>query len=237
VLRRAKWLGGLRVLRIGPFTEEDYTRHAPSSIHAPGDQAHHLVAKAPKLEELYLMAYDVDTAKVFSQPLPNLRVLQVYHVDRYPFDRLARNSSLTTLTHLLCHPKARMSYDAEAHIRLPGVRAVLRSPHLQRLTHLRLRLSDMGDDGCREIVASGALERLKMLDLRHGRITDEGARVLADCPDFGHLEQLDVAWNRLTPAGVRALRQAAKVRVEARAQYQPSGDDEEDEYLYQGDYE
>jgi hypothetical protein len=160
--------------------------------------------------------------------------LQVYHVDNYPLERLARDRALGNLTHLLCHPKGYMYYHKQPHIRLPGVRAVVRSPHLPKLAHLRLRLSDMGDDGCREIVASGALRRLKTLDLRHGRITDEGARVLADFPDLKNLEALDVSWNRLTPAGIRALR-ATKVKVEARSQYGPG--DEADLYLYQGDYE
>jgi uncharacterized protein (TIGR02996 family) len=234
VLRKAKWLLGLHVFRVGPMTSEDYTDHAPSNVHAPGDQAHHLIRQMRRIEELYLMAYQTETSVIFKLPMPHLRVLQVYHASDYPLRELAHNRSLTNLTHLLCHPKARMHYDREPHIRFEGLSAVLRTPHLPALTHLRLRLCDAGDDGCREVVASGALKRLKVLDLRHGRITDEGARALAACPDLRDLESLDVAWNRLTPAGVAALR-ATGVTVEARAQYGP--DDEEDLYLYQGDYE
>jgi uncharacterized protein (TIGR02996 family) len=234
VLCQAAWLSGLRVLRIGPWFDESDLNNHPRNIHVPGDQAQFLVQQMPRLEELYLMAYDVKTTTLFSLPLRNLRVLQVDHVDDYPFTRLAKNPTLRNLTHLLCHPKAHMHYHTQAHIRLPAVRALLRSPHLQKLAHLRLRLSDMGDTGCREIVESGALKRLKTLDLRYGCITDEGARVLAECPDLKTLEALDFAWNRLTRAGVRALR-ATGVSVEARKQYGPS--DEAELYLYQGDYE
>jgi hypothetical protein len=40
----------------------------------------------------------------------------------------------------------------------------------------------MGDEGVRELLDSGALARLSWLDLRHGCVTDEGARLLAECP-------------------------------------------------------
>ena len=74
------------------------------------------------------------------------------------------------------------------------------------LTHLQLRLSDVGDAGIEEIIQSGLLRRLKVLDLRHGAVTDEGARALAASPDVKHLDRLDLAWNRIGPAGQAALR-------------------------------
>ena len=45
--------------------------------------------------------------------------------------------------------------------RLADLRAVVRSTTLKSLTHLRLRLSDMGDKACKEIVDSGILKRLQ----------------------------------------------------------------------------
>ena len=83
----------------------------------------------------------------------------------------------------------------QSFIPLEQVRALVRSTHLKKLTHLQLRLSDMGDDGIREFIASGILKQLKWLDLRHGCVTDEGARLLAECPDAKHLERIDLSRN------------------------------------------
>src|SRR5207248_5592445 len=134
----------------------------------------------------------VNGGKLFALPLPNLRVLQLYHSYDYALDKLAKNPSLGKLTHLLCHPHA-LESDHRPYIRLPHLRAVLRSPHLASLTHLRLRLADFGDEGIEEVVNSGALKRLKVLDLRHGCVTDEGAKMLAGCPDAKNLELLDLS--------------------------------------------
>jgi hypothetical protein len=193
----------------------------------------------PKLEELHLFARDVDTAQLFSlKTLNNLRVLQVYHARNYPLARLAKNPSLGKLTHLLFHPHALDPDDEHAYIRLAGVRELVSSKALPSLTHLRLRLSDMGDNGVKEIIASGILQRLKQLDLRHGCITDEGARLFAECPDTKRLELLDLANNSLTDEGVQALR-GAGVRVYAEYQWRPGEEREwgEGEYLYAGDIE
>jgi hypothetical protein len=190
----------------------------------------------PRLEELYLFAQSVDTDQLFGlKTLHHLRVLQVYHMDHYPLAKLAKNPSLGKLTHLLCHPHTLA--DEEPYIRLAGLRAVVRSTTLTGLTHLRLRLSDFGDKGCAEIVNSGILKRLKMLDLRNGCVTDEGARTLAACPDLRNLEWLDLERNCLTDAGVSALA-ATGVRLTAKDQWAPSGDEERDrQYLYEGDGE
>ena len=127
--------------------------------------------------------------------------------------------------------------NTRAYIDLAGVRAVVRSPHLGKLTHVRFRLSDMGDDGCREIVASGILKRLKMLDLMHGRVSDEGANLLAGSPDVRSLDLLEISYNRLTTSGISALTKAGVAKVQATNQYDPNQDDEEQEYLWMGDME
>src|SRR5262249_48938774 len=147
-----------------------------------GENAYHFVRQMPRLEELYLFTHNVDGNKLFALPLPNLRVVQLYHSDNYGLAKLAQNASLTKLTHLLCHPHALDFEDDKPYIRLADLRAIVSSPYLTSLKHLRLRLADFGDKGCEEIVKSGILQRLETLDLRHGCIGDAGARTLAACP-------------------------------------------------------
>src|SRR5205807_17255 len=174
--------------------EEEYL-----NCHTSGELAYHLVKQMPNLEELYLLAHQVDANKIFPLPMPNLRILQLYHSNSYPLDRLAANKSLTNLTTLLCHPHA-MDFDDEeagAYIRLAHLRAICRSPHLKALTNLRLRLTDFSDAGAKEIVESGILKRLKVLDLQGGCITDDGAKLLAGCPDLKNLEFLNLRRNAL----------------------------------------
>jgi uncharacterized protein (TIGR02996 family) len=212
------------------------------NCHTSGELAYHLVKQMPNLEELYLLAHRPDANKIFALSMPRLRVLQLYHSDSYPLDRLAANPSLTKLTAILCHPHA-LEYDDEqagAYIRLPHLRAICRSPHLQALTHLRLRLTDFGDAGAKEIVESGILKRLKVLDLRGGIITDTGARLLAGCPDLKHLDHLNLSRNALTDAGEKAI-QATGVKADLSEQHNEEpgelGDGEIPEYLFEGDIE
>ena len=102
---------------------------------------------------------------------------------------------------------------------LAGVRAIVQSPSLHHLTHLRLHWSNLGDVGCTEIVTSGVLKRLKVLDLRRGAITDAGAGILADCPDLRHLERLDISGNALTQTGIDALRRVLGDALRTRYQH------------------
>jgi hypothetical protein len=161
-------------------------------------------------------------------------VLQYYHGSY--FDRvvrtLANNSSLVNLTHLLIHPHE--SDLDSCPLQLEDLEALVHSPYLPRLAHLRLRLHNLGDRACAVLAASGLLGRLKTLDLRHGFITDEGARILAACPHLPKLELLDLSRNTLTADGIAVLKQAG-VRVEVSFQGTLSG--EYHEYLYQGDQE
>jgi hypothetical protein len=171
---------------------------------------------------------------LFAMPLPRLRVLYVYHLHEYPLEVLANNPSLGNLTELACWPHGLEPGDQEAYITLDGVRALVHSPHLRALTHLMLRLNDMGDEGCDEIVRSGILKRLRRLDLTGGRVTDAGARILAACPDLRRLEHLSLANNMLTDAAIDALT-ATGVPLEADQQFDL--DDEDREYLAYGDCE
>lgn len=240
-LCRCPQLATVRLFQLGETVmqsggqEEEYF-----NCHTSGRLAYHLVKQMPNLEELYLLAHRVDANKIFSLPMPRLRVLQLYHSHSYPLDKLAANSSLTNLTTFLCHPHA-MEYDEDgAYIRLPHLRAVCRSPHLQALTHLRLRLTDFGDAGAKEIVESGILQRLKVLDLQGGCITDEGARLLAACPDLRNLDFLNLSRNALTVIGEQVI-VATGVKCTVSSQHGEAsgefGDGEAPEYLFEGDIE
>jgi uncharacterized protein (TIGR02996 family) len=245
-LRGAPFLKHLRVFQLGRSAPDEYEvieQHPggpadPYNFPLPANGEHvlGLIEEMVGLEELYLFAHDVAMESLFALPtLERLRVLQLYHGFPYPLETLADNPAFANLTQLLIHPHA-TPWDGSA-IRLEQVRAVVRSPHLGNLTHLQLRLSDMGDPGCEEIIRSGALKRLKVLDLRHGCVTDEGARALAACPDLRNLDLLDVERNRLTAAGVKALK-GAGIWVRADNQQQPDeGGGFNNDYLYDGDVE
>jgi uncharacterized protein (TIGR02996 family) len=233
-LLRCPYLGNLRVFLLGEPMEGEY-----SNCHTSGETAVDLVSRMPHLEELYLLAHRVDMKQLFAlKTLPKLRILQVYHVNTaYPLEALAENAAMSNLTHLLFYPHALEPDDDRAYINREGVRAVLRSPHLGKLTHLQFRLSDMGDKGCEEIVNSGVLKRLKMLDLMHGCVSDEGAMALATSPDIRNLDLLEISYNRLTEAGISALTKAGIAKVQATNQYDPDGNPDELEFLWQGDME
>src|SRR5262249_34682001 len=152
-----------------------------------------------------VFAHVRDANKLGALPLPNLRGFQLYHGWSYPLGRLGANKSTGNLTHILCHPHG-LEHGEAPYIRLKQLRPIRRSPALTRLTHLRLRCSDVGDAGAEEIVRSGILKRLRVLELQLGCITDAGARALAACPDLAHLELLDLSHNALTRAGTAALK-------------------------------
>jgi uncharacterized protein (TIGR02996 family) len=221
--------------------------------YAPGLE--HVVACMPRVEELHLLCKAYDVRRLFALPnLRHLRVLRVYHLGvqeagrlerrryEYPLDVLATNPALANLTHLLfhphqeeCHPDHYGTGRRPSFLPLTQVRALLHSPHLQKLTHLQLRLSNMGNEGCVEFVRSGRLQRLKWLDLRHGCIRDKGAGVLATCPDLRRLEHLDLSHNALTQKGIAAL-WATGVNLRADNQ-QTAAELAEEAYLFEGDGE
>jgi uncharacterized protein (TIGR02996 family) len=235
-LLRSPYLGNVRALQVGPQPENP---GAPGHSFSGGAGLADLVEKMPALEELYIFAHaGRELEKLFGlKGLTRLRVLQVYHCcenGEHPLATLAANATLGRLTHLLLHPHAFMGFEGDSGSSMPleQVRALVRSAHLNSLTHLQLRLSNLGDEGCRALVDSGILKRLKVLDLRHGCITDEGARALAACPDLRQLELLDVSGNWLTEAGTQALG-AVGVKVQAAGQSQEGSE----EWLSEGDWE
>ncbi len=240
------FLENLRILRIGNDEppEDGWT---DCHMYSPGIE--YLVAQMPRLEELHLLAKEYDCAALFALPnLTCLRVLRMYHLGNrrsglgqyeYPLNILAANPAFANLTHLKFHPHWAEESDDNgtelSYLPLEQVRTLLRSPHLKSLTHLQLRLSDIGDEGVHELIASGILKRLKWLDLRHGAITDDGARLFAACSDIRNLERLDLTRNAVTATGLGILR-AAKIDAVANnpltvAELQSR------EYLREGDFE
>jgi uncharacterized protein (TIGR02996 family) len=236
------WPGLWNVQRFqyGWMSDEVYGDFCSFQCHMPGDHIFEFVRQMPDVEEVLVFAHLRDAKELVALPMPRLRVLQLYHGWNFPLEALAKNPSLAKLTHLLCHPHALEAGDEDPYIRLAELRAVCRSKHLTSLTHLRLRLTDFGDDGVREIVDSGALKRLKVLDLRHGSVTDEGAELLANCPDLRKLERLDLSRNGMTDAGKNALR-ATGVPAELDFQHDEIADANDygdaPRYLFEGDYE
>ena len=238
-LARCPHLKGVRVFQLGEYEEG---KDVDMNCHTPGELAHHLVKQMPDIEVLRLLAHNVESGKLFTLPMPKLRVLMLYHAKRYPLDKLAANKTLTNLTTIRMHPHA-IDYDDEAdgaYIRFPHLKAICRSPHLRALRHLELRLTDFGDKGAKEVVESGILKRLKVLDLQGGCITDAGAKVLADCPDLKNLERLNLDSNALTKDGEKLIK-ATGVNVTTKNQHtsEPGefGGDELPEYLFEGDIE
>jgi uncharacterized protein (TIGR02996 family) len=229
-LGQSEYLGNLTVLRLGETVDVDHNEQL--CVHCSCRGYLPLVSRLPRLEELYLLFRADDLADLFAMPtLKHLRVLQLYHQHAYPLEVLAANPAFRSLTTLLCHPA---SYSGRARcLTLEGLQAVCRSRHLRSLTHLCLRLTEVGDAGCREIVKSGILKRLTTLDLNLGSITDEGARILAGCRDLKHLKLLDLGRNQMTEEGI-ALLEATGVPLRAHDQHD---DDEEDEWFCIGDIE
>jgi uncharacterized protein (TIGR02996 family) len=229
-LAQSPHLGNLTLLRLGDEVEVDHNEQLCVRCWCRGYLP--LVRRLPRLEELYLLFRTDDLAELFALPtLTHLRILQVYHCHAYPLKVLADNPAFANLTTLLCHPASYSGY-AQC-LKLADFEALCRSCNLPNLTHLRARLTEVGDEGCLAVVDSGILKRLKILDLNLGSITDEGARILADCPDLKHLDLLDLGRNALTEEGIAVL-QATGVALRAHDQHV---DDDDDEWCCIGDIE
>ena len=234
LLAKFPHFGSVRAFHLGNAVTAD--GNDSDQCHTNGEMAYHCVKQMPNVEEIRLLAHGVDTTKLFALPMPELRVLQVFHASKYPLEKLAANTSLGSLTHLLLQPHA--PDEGEPYIGLRELRAICRSPNLPKLEHLLVRYTTFGDDGIREIVASGLLKRLKVLDLLGGCVTDDGAKLLADSPDLKNLERLNLDTNALTSSGTKLLK-ATGVNVTAKTQHTdtPPFDDELPEYLFYADIE
>ena len=183
----------------------------------------HVLAGMSRVEVLDLYCKAYRSGPVFALTnLSHLRELRMYHLGGrgwrsgdspvYALDVFAKNPAFANLTHLLFHPHQAEERDGNfqpmSYIPLAQVRALVRSPHLKKLTHLQLRMSDMGDEGIREIIASGILKQLVWLDLQSGCVTDEGAKLLAAYPDAKRLDRINLSRNGVSTKGLAALRKA-----------------------------
>lgn len=244
----SEFLANLRVFQFG---NEIPSEDGWCDCHCYASGFEYVAAGMRRIEVLDLYCKGYDTRALFSLPnLTYLRELRMYHQYgsgntrrgepgyAYQLDALAGNSALANLTRLEFHPHcAEGGYggDEASYLPLEQVRHLLYSPHLKSLTHLQLRLSDMGDDGIREIISSGILKRLKWLDLRHGAVTDAGAELLAACPDARRLARIDLSRNAVSAAGLAALRKAGVNAVANNPMTQTEL--ESREYLREGDFE
>jgi uncharacterized protein (TIGR02996 family) len=228
-LLHAPWLGNVRGFQIGD--------HNAAHCHTNGAWAHQFVERMPRLEILYLYAFEVDTDRLFALPMPALRQLIIDDIEHYPLEILAQNPTLGRLERLSFFPHALRPGDMNAYITFESGKALVHGPHLTSLRHLKMVNTGLGDPGCEEIVKSGVLKRLKVLILRNGCITDVGARTLAACPDLRNLERLELTGNFLTGEG-RAVLEATGVPVDIGGQYESAEALEEKAYLWEeGDME
>jgi uncharacterized protein (TIGR02996 family) len=201
----APCLRSLRVFQFGADVEPEPDGWTGPIMRAPGLER--LVASMPRIEELYLLGGGYNASALFAlSNLSNLQVLRVYGLDVVlPLHVLARNPALGNLTHLLVHPQ--WTLDREF-LPLDLVRELVNAPHLGSLSHLQLRLSNIGDEGVTAIIGSGILRRLGWLDLRNGTITDAGASALAQYAGTRSLRRLDLSRNAVTSIGVNQLKRA-----------------------------
>jgi uncharacterized protein (TIGR02996 family) len=238
-LLESPYLTNLRVFKLGYSDSGERVGHSTMVTPFEGCNAAQIIEllqKCPRLEELYLNTSLLGIEDLFALPsLDNLRVLQYYYGNDYmgdnpegvyPLTVLANNSSLQRLTTLRLHPGRDETID------LDQLEAVLYSSHLPSLTHLQVRMTLFGNQGCGAIVESGILRKLKVLDIGYGNMTDEGARLLAGSSDLKHLDLLDVSRNALSWRGVEEL-QATGIRVVADNQHAV----DEQDYLYEVDFE
>ena len=200
---------------------------------------------------------DAATALAASPLLDRLKVLELYHYGFPPFpgdpvaralagvarplrleelnlsrselgdgsvEELARSGVLATVTKLNLENNRRLGS--------PGVQGLLRSPHLTRLTELKLSYTDLrtrdmvelaarpnlgtlralhlgynglGPMAARVLAGSPHLAGLKLLDLEHNPLTDKGAAALAESPHLTNLVVLDLSEAKIGDAGGRSL--------------------------------
>jgi uncharacterized protein (TIGR02996 family) len=215
-LREATVLGNVRILELG-----DREAEFGYGWHADGTGVADVLGRLPRLEELHLLARPIDPRAVFTTPLPRLRVLRMDFADHFPLDAITANPTLTNLTHLLLDTRAAEVGVDEAPrpgFEVAALRALLASPRLAHLTHLRLRIPDLGDAGCAAVIESGIVGRLRLLDLRGCGLTGASGHRLADCRDVARLEKLDVNHNNIPAEAAARLRETG-ITVVADAQF------------------
>ena len=113
----------------------------------------------PRIEELRLEAYGVDTTKLFALKMPKLRSLIMHHIHELPLEILAKNESLENLGTLQMYPQ--LHFDSEedwAILHLDHIKALGESKSLRSLKRLQFQFSKMGDSGVKEIIKTAYWE-------------------------------------------------------------------------------
>ncbi|HEX3152457.1 MAG TPA: TIGR02996 domain-containing protein [Gemmataceae bacterium] len=125
-------------------------------------------------------------------PIRHIRFLDVGS----SLDRLMNASPLSLLTAITIYAQ---------HIdgRLP--RALVDSPHLDRLESLNIGKNRVGDRGVEAIAWSPRLRELKALDISDNMVGDGAANALAGSSNLANLELLQLRRNDLTRAGLGYL--------------------------------
>jgi uncharacterized protein (TIGR02996 family) len=190
------YLGNVRVFQLG---DPEHERCDVGDGPIAG-----LIEKMPQLEELRLFLWRLEEAeRIFSLPLPHLRILHVGGEFDYPLSALSQNASLGALEELLLQPAAP---DGHSKIFPDACIELLQSPHLTALRRLYLCFLLAGDLVCEALAESSLLARLRVLELEYSQITDAGAALLAGNRDLGQLERLDLVGNHLTEESIAQLR-------------------------------
>lgn len=92
-----------------------------------------------------------------------------------------------------------------------GARALLRSPHLARLRHLRLHENTLGDAGAIAIARS-RMRSIEDLDLQACAIGDDGVSELAGSPNVRAARRWRLGGNPIGDAGARAIAESVHTR-------------------------
>lgn len=94
-----------------------------------------------------------------------------------------------------------------------GLRSIVGSMNLSRLTELRLYGNYIGAEGARALAGCPQLRQLRILDLSYNRVGTVGGEYLAESHFLNHLRTLYVRGNNIGPGGKKALLQRFGPRV------------------------
>jgi len=171
------WVGPIREL-VGP----DFYRRGESWLGRGRLEAiPEKVGKYPRgfVEELTLDADRFFAAADQSSRLVVLRSVQLWGAGARPH-LLKESSRLTYLESLSCTDHYMDPFNDKC------ARALAASPHVARLTALRLRANHVGDAGAEALAGAPWLARLRLLDLARNGLSLAGVEALAASPNLSH---------------------------------------------------
>ena len=165
---------------------------------------------ARRLESISLYGEQFQVRSLYGVPLERLHTLTITTgIGHFPLIVLMRNTDWPNVQRLHLD---RVGLHGDEDGFEQDFHWCFRTPNLQRLLYLTLRLGEFADAGVEELLSSGFINRLKGLDLCRCNITDDGAQMLAAHPHVPKLEYLNLEGNLLSPIGIDAL-EAVGVQV------------------------